>query len=555
MKKNSKNKKKGGEINNNLTTITPDYMKKSDDYYSDNLKTLHQEKIKVTTIIPDYMKKLDIYRHKLKTLHQEEIKEINLNNIKDKIPDNIKYAIISAFENYKLTNNGVIFWDSNNLIKKAGATLNNNLTDRNVIENLQTYCIDVIRRSSDDNIDIYNFLFSIPQNTILNNYNYLKDFINSNNTHHSNTIFFSYNPKYEYQNVKSAIDIENDNRVQKEYHYREYNKDIVEAYEKNFFEDRNINAIQNFIKKQMDYLKTLNNIEKKIIQDYTKPESFNFYKLSISNEPSDNREFNTYRKNFGDSFYHQIHTLQTAGRISIVLGETQINSIAEPTRLPVNGMSIIQLTNREWRLVLNQFMIDLNEIVLKAPPVEEVIYCYRGVSAQYITGGRLEQQNLLELINGKPKVRSFISNRLGSFSVDFNISKQFYDDLQDTQYETSRCLYRTAIMPGCRILYVAPLSLLSYELEFISPINSKFLYNIDQQTETDLSPKLSNNNINREYGICSREDEQFKSFDIVLAFTPQPANAFEVIKNALGGIGENAINGYLEVCGCRPTFS
>ena len=93
-------------------------------------------------------------------------------------------------------------------------------------------------------------------------------------------------------------------------------------------------------------------------------------------------------------------------------------------------------------------------------------------------------------------------------------------------------------MPGCRILYVAPLSLVPHEVEFISPINSKFLYNIDQTTNNETLPTLSNNNIKRRYGICSKENERFRSLDIVLAFTPQPSNNDDHIGREIGVVAD-----------------
>jgi hypothetical protein len=510
----------------------------------------------VLTIIdktPEYMKELDkYYSHKLKRLHQEEIKEINLNEFKDKIPEKIKNAIITAFENYKLTNNGVIFCDSNKSCKKGGASLNQ-LSDPNLIAQLQTYCQTVINDNDDIQKFIDNILARPSTLSTMGHLNDLKTFINNNKIQRRNEISILYNPRYEYQNVRTIIDNDVENKHSKQYMYHDYNKEIVLAYEKNFFDSRNITAIQNFIAKQKTYLEGLTIREKKIIQDYTKPESFDYYKYYKNIAESD-RSIPEWRTNnfFGDSFYHQIHDLKDNAGFTARLSDDQIATMNSPNRGPANDQTEIVLNDNQWQMVLEKFMKDLNEIILKAPPVEEVIHCYRGVSAQYTTGGPLQEQNLLELIQVKPKVRSFVSNRLGSFSVDFNISKKFYDDLIITNplFERTRCLYRTAIMPGCRILYVAPLSLVAHEVEFISPVDSKFLYNIDQSTHIELSPTLSNNNINREFGICSREDEQFRSFDIVLAFTPQPQDAFTVISNVLGDIGNEAINNYLDVCSC-----
>jgi hypothetical protein len=255
--------------------------------------------------------------------------------------------------------------------------------------------------------------------------NQLKIFIDSNKIQSIKEITILYNPRYEYENVERIIDNDMENKLDKRYIYRDYNKDIVLAYEKNFAEDRNITAIQNFIAKQKTYLEGLSIREKKIIQDYTKPESFDYYKYYKNISDSD-RYIPGWRTNnfFGDSFYHQIHELKDIRGFNAELQPHQIAIMNSPNRLQANDQTEIVLNDNQWQMVLEKFMKDLNEIILKAPPVEEEIYCYRGVSAQYITGGPLQEQNLLELIQGIPKVRSFVSNRLGSFSVDFNTSKK-----------------------------------------------------------------------------------------------------------------------------------
>lgn len=83
-------------------------------------------------------------------------------------------------------------------------------------------------------------------------------------------------------------------------------------------------------------------------------------------------------------------------------------------------------------------------------------------------------------------------------------------------------------MPFSRILYVAPLSLIPRECEFISPTNTVFLYKTDN--EGDIFPKTSYNNIAKTFGICSK-DNSFNSLDTILFLTKQSEEYIQKIKN------------------------
>jgi hypothetical protein len=135
------------------------------------------------------------------------------------------------------------------------------------------------------------------------------------------------------------------------------------------------------------------------------------------------------------------------------------------------------------------------------------------------------------------RMKSFVSTRLSSFSLDFNVSNNFFF------YSTStdKSLYRITILPLCKVLYVAQLSVFSNEVEIIAPSNSIFYYNIDN-TGNDLTPVLSNNNITKKYGICSPGEESFNSFDSILAFTPQPPTiSIDEVKQILNDLNRGPI--------------
>ena len=454
----------------------------------------------------DYMK----YKE---TMKKDMIELRNINNYKHKfyfkplqediysrLPEIYKLLITYIFNNYKKTNNGIIYNDykikneNYTITKYKGGASINRLSDNNIITDLTNYCRDT---NTDEN-DISNLLQPSSSSPLtINNYNYLKDFITSNKTSIEKKYSFPLDPIYNYNDSSTYDSYSN---FEKQYSCFEYNKDIVTAYEREFLNEENQKSLQEFIEEQKNYIAGLNKWEKRIIQDYISEYSFNFYGHYKSGNIARWNENTT--KNFGDAFYYQIAKLY-----SHKLSLDQYNEWLNNDRLPYNQDSIIQLTKEEWQKVLDEFMKDLNIIIIKAPPVKKPIYCYRGVSEHYIKDGTR--------IN--PRQKSYISERLSSFSLNFNTSKQFAF-LGD---ENKRSVYRITILPQCRVLHITQLSIYDTEIEIICPSNSIFYYDIDV-IGNDFKPIKAYNNINKKYGICSHQDDAFESFDSILAITPQP---------------------------------
>ena len=263
-------------------------------------------------------------------------------------------------------------------------------------------------------------------------------------------------------------------------------------------------------------MKNLPKESKRIIQDYTNQTSFAYYcnyLTEISGTPVENTDWRDI-KNFGDAFYTQIHKLYPD-----ILNNTDYKAWLDNDRKPDTAdFNLHYFNNEQWNKILEHFMKDLNDIIIKAPPVEEEIYCYRGVSDHYIKNG--VGSDIITIENENYNMRPFKSSRLSSFSLDFNASKEFYNICGSNK--PNKCLYRITILPHCRVLYVAPLSVYKYEIEILAPSNSTFYYNFDTSTGVDLNTSMCYNNIEKKYGICSKDDNSFKSFDSVLALTPQP---------------------------------
>lgn len=183
-----------------------------------------------------------------------------------------------------------------------------------------------------------------------------------------------YNPRYTYVKCYTTDNNVN-NKTTKMIKCYEYNKDIVKAYEKQFLD--NYNEWQKFIKKQNEYIEKLSIEKKRIIQDYTKPSSFDFYKIYKSNPAID---LSIQVKNFGDSFYPQINAL-FPDKIE------NYDSWLKKDRYGKTNYTTITLNDSQWKQVLDKFIIDIDEIIINAPMVTELLYCYRGVSNHYIKQG------------------------------------------------------------------------------------------------------------------------------------------------------------------------
>jgi hypothetical protein len=485
--------KRGGKA----AVINPSYRDSSHLTYQPPQKA--QSTTKSTTDIDSNLdSERDIY------INDIYLKQINFDF---KTSDIFLNEINNIFDSYDNTNKGVIDVNSKlfkNVVqggkkgdkkrgKKGGESFS--ITD----DDVKKYCENI----ANDEDDIRKYIVNPDDESSKISKSNLKNFIDVNRAIIEEQIDIMYNPRYTYEQCYTTDNNVN-NKTTKMIKCYEYNEDIVKAYEKQFLD--NYNKWQEFINKQNKYIKKLSIEKKRIIQDYTKPSSFDFYKIYKSNPAID---LSIQVKKFGDSFYPQINAL-FPDKIE------NYDSWLENDRYGKTKDTTITLSSDEWKQVLDKFIIDIDEIIINAPMVTELLYCYRGVSNHYIKQGEDYPYN--------NNLRAYKSERLSSYTLDFNIAKEFYN------YGTtnSKSIYRTAIMPFSRILYVAPLSLIPRECEFISPTNTVFLYKTD--TNGDIFPKTSYNNIAKTFGICSK-DNSFNSLDTILFLTKQSEEYIQKIKN------------------------
>ena len=359
---------------------------------------------------------------------------------------------------------------------------------------------------------------------------------------------------------------EGENEWVQDFSHNGYNKDIVQAYEKNFID--NFKNLPNFISKQYDHIATMSLTDKIVINDYTKKSCFHFYlayasKL-ISKEglreimKKDGNWIDGYKIDkwyddhhnttpqlygFGDSFFKQILKVIGINRFNLKIieelnhrGYKAVNNIEDYwnflidnkfERVGPNDISIFEkeLTREEWDKVMCEFITDIDEIIAKAPPTKSVIYCYRAVTFDYID---LHLRDDILNISG-PKIYrinegTYINTRIGSLSLNYDSS---------VRYLKGGTMYRAYIMDGVKVLYIPSLSYASDEFEILHGSYGIF---VDKKENY----KCYNNKKNK-YGILSYKDDQFNSARVGLAGYSRyiHRDKFERIQNALSDTLEN----------------
>ena len=292
----------------------------------------------------------------------------------------------------------------------------------------------------------------------------------------------------------------------KKYKYREYNKDLVLSYENQLI--KNLEYTKSFMSKQLEHIKSLTLKEKLIIRDYTNRA---FLLLTeYLNRTNDDFDFLTAfvdkycegrGMEIGNTLFHQIREYMLEQYDKDILEEGQdIKSIFD---IPVGEYSIPEyikdLTLEDWSKILETYINDINELILTAPLLEFPIYAFRGSKTDYMVENTTVKTKDAK---GKPiEERGFKSARIASYSLDSKHSFYFYDAKL-----SSSTMYRTLIVPGARVLFLASLSRHPYEMEIITPIN---------QVSVKISERQTINKYTEEI-LCVTDDKKFASIDIVL---------------------------------------
>jgi hypothetical protein len=307
-----------------------------------------------------------------------------------------------------------------------------------------------------------------------------------------------------------------------------YNKNIVCAYEQKYIDNKNI--MLKFIEDQKTYIKSMTKVDKIVINDYTEYHTFTLYYQYISrgNNKKWLNDYKTYVSSmkdrphdpftFGDSFYKQILELypkKFESKIGVFdsiddyWSSITINDYIN--RSPRYSLSLFNdLTQDEWEKVIQKFITDVNDIILKTPILENDIYCYRGSSVHYIKHNDADFNEDHIRIN-KTYANMFLSSRLSSYSLNFDKS---YHYLMKSDEPHKRCMYRTVITKDTPVLFIPSISDAPDELEILTPINCLIAYRKYENGQAEPFEKHSFNNRHKKYALCSTEE--FNSADIII---------------------------------------
>ena len=389
--------------------------------------------------------------------------------------------------------------------------------------------------------------------------NQLKNFITGNNHALLNTITFDMGHKYQLMNIDNAVSY-GQIEYTLEYRFREYNKNIVEAFQKKFIE--NHTNIQALINSHITYIDGLSTKNKCTINDYTNPEAYIFYSKYYKSGDADwlNKYKNNSRKKFkfGDAFLPQIYeyhdeyikplvadtasagldvqTLDNPDYLNINAELNDIQSILKTRRKNINDLSWFhdKLIKEDWEYILEKFEFDLNNIIMNAPVAPSNIHCYRGANKHVI-------ENQRAINNPNISLNCYQTSRITSFSISYRAAQNFYYSNGEKNVDTverDACLYRTTIMEGANVLFIEPITTCDTEFEIITPSDTVIvdpigfdLETLTSTTELSTLPayihnhekNIKYNNIDDQTGIYGRHYEKIQSIDIIVVGCPPPA--------------------------------
>jgi len=304
-----------------------------------------------------------------------------------------------------------------------------------------------------------------------------------------------------------------------DYTFTKYNYDIITSYElanisvsgkeHEEIEDENFKNMNEYIKKQEEYIRQLSDVDKNIIKDYTNPRPFDLLKEFMAN-PSDgfirryqinNHYDDDICTEFGNAFCDIIF------EVFKITDQDIKDRISNKEFAETADDFYKDIKEEDWRIIFQIYLNRLNEIILGAPRVEKEFICFRGSSSDYITNNSLFQMQSNDSETGMDIYLSYV--RPTSISISYNAAKKFYDRGSDEQQRT---LYRVIVTPMCKILFVSPLTYgdLKEELEFLVPLNHIF-------ASKDLFKKdIIYNNRHSRYNICSNPYNGVLTKDLML---------------------------------------
>ena len=248
-----------------------------------------------------------------------------------------------------------------------------------------------------------------------------------------------------------------ENEIDIELLYNEYNKKFINR----LYVSTSPNHYANWINAQNTFIKNLSHEELytlrchthdgDVIINYFIKNGLNIDKDIDDINYNDNRKSSLIvkKKHFNTNrdfilFYHQIKKY-------LYTKNTKYKSF---TRLELENYIKENYNTFEWNKILNYYIIDINNIFIKAPCVEDTLVFYRGVYDDYY---------LKNYSNGV-----FVSETLSSCTLDCKTAIAYAS--------TKCCVMRIKVNKGCKIILIDNVSNYN-EAEVLLPFNT--IYSID----------------------------------------------------------------------------
>jgi len=308
----------------------------------------------------------------------------------------------------------------------------------------------------------------------------------------------------------------------KEYNFYDYNVNYIlgfEALQFKFYVDKNY---ENFIISQRNYLHTLSSIKKQSIDDYIKKTTFEYF---INPFKYNNFNINDIKdlaaggigcdeigNSFSDNIYIYVKNDFDIGSFTASTNQNQYNRLKNDFINKYIKSELInkkkchpfyfELDNTDWHIILKKFIDDVNEIIIGAPKTQYPLLIYRASKDNYMYDTR--QNNV------------FISNRISSFSINFDASKSvFYDP---NMHMPTAIMYRTLLCPGATGLFITPLASeddVKHEMEILIPEGQKII--VDNQQSTGFDDIVDAwNSVNMLNNLHLTDENKFKSHSYII---------------------------------------
>ena len=411
---------------------------------------------------------------------------------------------INIITDINISKHGILDISENNYLK--GGSEIDLLTTENLVE-LRNFCTTYKGKPKEHNS-------YVSDDSVLKQYSKIYTAIKNNNTPSSSSFKLPLILNYEAEkrityNIDELLSFNILNFERKSTFY-DYNKKIIMGYELMQHTYHDEKQFQQFIDKQQDYIYKLDIKAKNIIKDYIHPSSYNMINEYFKkNTQIDNtfysiidNELQTYA--LGNAFCDFILE-QKPDLLKDVTSKYTIESYKNMGINYGDKNLYLSISLQEWKIILDNYINALQEIINNAPIVEDKFVTYRGVSA--ITKV-LQANDTLQGTAPNEIVNISKTDRFISVSLNYAASDSFYNHANPVD---SR-LYRIIINKGCKLLFITPLAPdnLKNEMELLLPINS-LLY-----SPNDFKSNIAYNSFDNKNNICLFEEDKINSVDLIL---------------------------------------